>query len=309
MSGYWPLRAVGSAKVCAVVGSPVSHSLSPTLHQAAYRALGLTDWGYLRCEASPDQLEQVVQALGAPPGPQGPVPVGLSVTMPHKQAVVPLLDAVDPLATVVGAVNTVVAQRAGRQGALLTGFNTDVAGIVAALREGGGTVPGPRRALVLGSGATACSALAALSELGATDITVAARRHAGASRALGAAHRMGLGIETLTWAPGKPDSDAQVAAVAAVADLVVSTLPPQAADPLAMALETAPPARSQGALLDVVYDPWPTPLARAWSRRGAAVAPGWLMLLHQAGEQVRLMTGLEPPLAVMRAALERALAS
>ncbi|SHE26087.1 shikimate dehydrogenase [Actinomyces glycerinitolerans] len=306
----------------AVIGAPVAHSLSPVLHRAAYRALGLDDWVYERRETAPADLASLLEELAAP-APSDPIWAGLSVTMPHKQALLRRLDVVDPLAATVGAVNTVIAQRSGRGAALLAGFNTDVAGIVGAIREtrtapadGATAAPagGATRAVVLGSGATACSALAALTELGATDITVAARRHAGPGRALTAAHRMGLEVAALTWRPGDAASDAEVAAAAADADLLVSTLPAGAADTLAAPLTAAIAGGASrpgpgAVLLDVVYAPWPTPLAAAWQSAGGSVAPGWLMLLHQAVPQVTLMTGRTPPLAPMRRALVEALAA
>lgn len=309
MSAVGAPGAGGTAHRAAVIGRPVAHSLSPVLHAAAYRGLGLESWGYETREVSPAHLHEMLAEVAAAPA-EGPVWAGLSVTMPHKQAVIPLLDAVDPLAAVVGAANTVVAQRAGRGRALLTGFNTDVAGIVGALRETAPTVARAdgARAAVLGSGATACSALAALTELGATDIVVAARRHAGSGRAAAAAHRMGLSVTALPWRPGDAASDGSVADLLAHADLVVSTLPAGAADalaaPLAAALERR--GRAQAVMLDVVYAPWPTPLASTWTAAGGRAAPGWLMLLHQAVPQVSLMTGQTPPTGPMREALEAA---
>ena len=296
----------------AVIGRPVAHSLSPVLHAAAYRGLGLESWGYETREVSPAHLHEMLAEVAAA-CPAGPVWAGLSVTMPHKQAMLPLLDAVDPLASVVGAANTVVAQRAGRGRALLTGFNTDVAGIVGALREAAPAASRTdgARAAVLGSGATACSALAALAELGATDIVVAARRHAGSGRAAAAAHRMGLSVTTLPWRPGDAASDGSVADLLADADLVVSTLPAGAADtlapPLAAALERR--RRTRAVMLDVVYAPWPTPLVSTWTAAGGRAAPGWIMLLHQAVPQVALMTGRTPPAGPMREALEAAVAA
>lgn len=317
----------------AVIGSPVAHSLSPVLHRAAYRSLGLEDWDYERIELGAQDLPAMLARVRGSAGPGQGTWAGLSVTMPHKQTLLGLLDVVEPLAATVGSVNTVVAQRSGPGEALLAGFNTDVAGIVGALRDTAAHLLGPppaapgsagpaaseaagappRRAVVLGSGATACSALAALTELGATTITVAARRHAGPGRAMAAAHRMGLEPRALTWQPGLPASDAEVAQELALADLVVSTLPAGAADTLVRpttTLLTGPQETGRervGVLLDVVYRPWPTVLARAWSRAGGRVAPGWLMLLHQAVPQVRLMTGRAAPIAPMRSALETAL--
>lgn len=296
---------------CAVIGFPVTHSLSPVLHNSAYRSLGLDNWTYDRLAVDARGLSACLKEMAAPAQPGAPLWHGLSVTMPHKQAVIPHLDMVDPLAQVTGAVNTVIAQRAGDGPALLTGFNTDVAGISGAIREMREIVQTPetdtQHAVVLGSGATACSALAALTELGAEQITVAARRHAGPGRALSAAHRMGLDIDAFTWS-GDEASNKQVAHHLSQAELVVSTLPAGAADALAEHLSGVllPPS---AVLLDVVYDPWPTRLAQSWQQAGGTIAPGWLMLLHQALPQVRLMTGREAPIDAVRSALKSALAA
>ncbi len=297
----------------AVIGQPVAHSLSPVLHEAAYADLGLADWRYTSRDVAPGELEEVLAALGAPAG-EGPTWEGLSVTMPHKQRLLTLVDVVDPLAQTVGAANTVVAQRSGTGPALLAAFNTDVAGIVGAFRDAAPSEPlrdgGSLTAFVLGSGATACSALAALTELGAARVVVAARHHAGPGRALAAAHRMGLEIETITWRPDDPASCREVAQALAQARLAVSTLPARGADPLVPALRERLEAlglRGGATLLDVVYDPWPTALATAWQQGGGTVAAGWLMLLHQAVPQVRLMTGHLPDVAVMRRAVTQAL--
>jgi len=124
---------------------------------------------------------------------------------------------------------------------------------------------------------------------------------------------MGLDIETLTWKPAEPASNAEVAHHLAAADIVVSTLPAGAADPLAGPLSEAweRTGRLQpgAVMLDVVYAPWPTALAEAWERAGGAIAPGWLMLLHQAVPQVQLMTGQQPDIELMRTALLTALAT
>ena len=303
----------------AVIGRPVSHSLSPVLHRAAYAGLGLEDWSYERRETDSESLPGLLAELAAPVQ-AGPAWAGLSVTMPLKQVLLAHLDVIDPLAEAVGAVNTVVAQRSGAGDALLTGFNTDVAGIVGALREAARTqTPGSsdaqlriEQAVVLGSGATACSALAALGELRAGRITVVARRHAGPGRALSAAHRMGLDIEPFTWKPADSTSNTEVAQRLAAADVVISTLPAHAADPLEgplrQALARAEGTRAGAVMLDVVYAPWPTAVAGAWADAGGALAPGWLMLLHQAVPQVQLMTGRQPDIECMRTALRSALA-
>jgi shikimate dehydrogenase len=219
--------------------------------------------------------------------------------MPLKQTVLPLLDHVEPLAGVVGAVNTVLVQPA-RGTPVLTGANTDVYGLVTALGEGLGTGGGPARrtAAVLGGGATAASTLAALAQLGCATPVVYVRSIARVGGLMRAAHRMGVEpryalLETAAReVPG--------------ADVVVSTLPPRAADDLATQLDGVP---VRGVLLDVAYDPRPTALSVAWDRSGGPVVGGERMLLHQAVEQVRLMTGRPGPVEAMDAALQSALAS
>ncbi|QGQ19378.1 shikimate dehydrogenase [Cellulomonas sp. JZ18] len=272
---------------CAVLGHPVAHSLSPVLHGAAYGALGLDDWRYEVHDVTEEALPGFLEALD-------PTWAGLSLTMPLKHAVLPLLDHVEPLAQVVGAVNTVLPQGAGAR-RTLTGANTDVHGIVAALGEAGVT-GGVRSAAVLGAGATAASTLAALAQLGCATPSVHVRSAARAGSLLRAAHRMGV-------EPVLRPLDASAPELA-TADVVVSTLPARAPDALAPAL----PDAARGVLLDVVYDPRPTALAQAWEARGGRTVGGERMLLHQAVEQVRLMTGRPAPVAAMDAALQAALA-
>jgi len=206
----------------------------------------------------------------------GPEWAGLSLTMPLKQAVLPLLSTCSDLARDVAAANTVVLRDGER-----LGHNTDVAGIVAALAEHGVTTA--ERAVVLGGGATARSALAALAALGCTTPVLVVR--SSPDETLAAAARLGVTPSVVAFSP----------AVLEDCDLLVSTLPPGAADAV------APWVRDLPALLDVVYDPWPTALAAAC---GGAVVSGALMLLHQAAAQVELMTGRQAPLEAMRLALK-----
>ena len=159
------------ARRAAVLGSPIAHSLSPALHRAAYRELGLAGWTYDAIECDEEGLPALLDSLG-------PDWAGLSLTMPLKRAVLPLLDETEPLAAEVGAANTVILAGGQRRG-----FNTDVSGIVTALRQAGVTST-DGNVLVIGSGATACSALAALRETGADEVTVAARSLARAAPVL-----------------------------------------------------------------------------------------------------------------------------
>ena len=272
----------------AVIGSPIEHSLSPVIHRAAWAQLGIDGWEYHRLEQDTDSLPGFIAGLGADCA-------GLSVTMPCKQAVMPLLDVIDPLASAVGAVNTVVPSSG-----VLAGFNTDVTGIASAVRRACSLAgcSAPSSALVLGARATASSALAALGELGITSSTVAARRFGGPGSVVAAASRLGVTIEQILWS----DSEAVDRAASSV-DLVISTLPASAADPLAERLRV----REGQILLDVVYSPRDTALRRAFESAGGVVAEGTDMLVFQAGAQVQLMTGRSPDTGVLREALEEEL--
>ncbi|CAM5737742.1 Shikimate dehydrogenase OS=Streptomyces tendae OX=1932 GN=GUR47_32935 PE=4 SV=1 [Streptomyces tendae] len=266
----------------AVLGSPIAHSLSPVLHRAAYAELGLTQWTYDRFDVDEAALPGFFQELG-------PEWAGLSLTMPLKRAVIPLLDSISETAASVDAVNTVVLTEDGRR----TGDNTDIPGIVAALREHG--VEKAETAAVLGAGATASSALAALARICTGEITVYVRSAARAAEMRGWAQRLDVDVRLADWAD---------AAQALHAPLVVATTPAGATDALAAAVPERP-----ATLFDVLYDPWPTALAARWSAYGGAVVSGLDLLLHQAVLQVEQMTGRTPaPLAAMRKAGERALA-
>ncbi|HLZ37110.1 MAG TPA: shikimate dehydrogenase [Mycobacteriales bacterium] len=266
----------------AVLGKPIAHSLSPVLHRAAYAALGL-DWDYALVECDEAGLPAFLAGLGDEWA-------GLSLTMPLKKAVLPLLDEVSPLARQVGAANTVLFPDGARHGAR-RGDNTDVPGMVAALRDRG--VHSVHRALVLGAGATAASALAALREVGEYEPRVAVRDPARARDLLAAAERLGVRPHLVPWHTADPRD----------ADLVLATTPAGVADALADA--PWPPGT---ALFDVVYAPWPTRAASAASSASAVVVGGLDLLVQQAALQVTLMTGRPAPLAAMRAAGERAVA-
>ncbi|MFG3499151.1 shikimate dehydrogenase [Streptomyces sp. NPDC047928] len=273
---------MSTAKRAAVLGSPITHSLSPVLHRAAYAELGLTDWSYDRFEVDEARLPDFFRTLDASWA-------GLSLTMPLKRAVIPLLDEITETAGSVEAVNTVVFTEDGRK----TGDNTDIPGMIAALRERG--VEKVDSAAVLGAGATASSALAALARICTGPVTAYVRSEARAEEMRGWGERLGVDVRTAEWS---------AAADALRAPLVIATTPAGATDELAAAVPDRP-----GTLFDVLYDPWPTPLAAAWAARRGAVVGGLDLLVHQAVLQVEQMTGRTPaPLAVMRAAGEAALA-
>ncbi|MFJ6490234.1 shikimate dehydrogenase [Streptomyces californicus] len=271
------------ARRAAVLGSPIAHSLSPVLHRAAYAELGLEHWSYDRFEVDEAALPGFVDGLDASWA-------GLSLTMPLKRAVIPLLDEISATAASVEAVNTVVFTEDGGR----VGDNTDIPGMIAALRERG--VDKVESAAVLGAGATASSALAALAAVCAGPVTAYVRSPERAAEMRGWGERLGVDVVTADWADG---------AEALGAPLVIATTPAGATDPLTGSVPEAP-----GILFDVLYEPWPTELAAAWSARGGAVVGGLDLLVHQALLQVEQMTGRTPaPLSAVRHAGEAALAA
>jgi shikimate dehydrogenase len=258
-----------------VLGRPIAHSLSPVLHRAAYAELGL-DWTYEAIDCGVDTLAAVLD--------ERTDWAGFSATMPLKEALLDVAAEVRPLAAEVGAANTLLPGAGG-----WIADNTDVPGIVAALTE---HAVAPDSVTILGAGGTALAALAALRALGVDRCRVLVRDESRGGALLAGAARLGVDV-----ALGALDRRSD----ALGAQLVVSTLPPGAADPLSVRVWSA-----EQAVLDVVYVPWPTPLAAAAAAAGATVVSGALMLLHQAAEQVRLMTGHDAPLDAMRAALRAA---
>ncbi|GAA3637670.1 shikimate dehydrogenase [Kineosporia mesophila] len=273
-----------AAHRAAVLGSPIGHSLSPVLHGAAYAALGLSGWSYEAVELDESSFPAWFAGLG-------PEWSGLSLTMPLKRVVIPLLASVTPLADAVGAVNTVT----WTPERYPVGHNTDVHGIVQALRSTG--LSSATVGCVVGAGATAASAVAALAGLGCSSVVVQARSARRAGPVLEVAAKLGVAARI---------SDLTAFEDVAAADAVIVTLPGEAASSWSAGLTVTDPPR--GAMLDVSYHPWPTDAASRWSSAGGAAVGGFEMLLHQAAEQVRLMTGLDAPLDDMRAAGEKALA-
>ncbi|WP_062295557.1 shikimate dehydrogenase [Demequina maris] len=268
-----------------VLGHPIAHSLSPVLHRAAYRELGL-DWEYDAYDVESGGLASFLSGMDD-------AWAGLSLTMPLKVEAVPLMDFVESMAKLVGAVNTVLVQDIGgsRQ---LVGANTDVWGVQAAFREAG--VSTASSGLIIGGGATATSAMAALGALGVTAPFVAVRSRGRAGGLLRAATKMGV-------TPRFIGLD-EIPAAMPLADVVVSTVPASAGAEIASSLSGI---REGAALLDVVYEPLITPLSIRFAGFGGIAIGGERMLLHQAAEQVRLMTGKSAPINAMDAVLREML--
>jgi shikimate dehydrogenase len=268
----------------AVLGSPISHSKSPAIHRAAYAALGLP-WSYDAVDVEGSGLAAFIDSLDG-------TWRGLSLTMPLKREVVPLLTASDPLVELVGGANTVVFAEGG-----IRGYNTDVRGIAQAFSEVG--IDSVATVQVLGAGATAASVIVAVAGLGASRVTISARTPEKAQVLVALGERLSVEVIVRRW--GVQDRSL------IAPDAIVSTVPGGGTE-----LVFAGEIRRSAVLFDVAYDPWPSMLAAQWSEVGGTVISGLDLLVHQAIGQVRLfVTGDadgalpdEPAvLAAMRAAL------
>ena len=262
----------------AVLGSPITHSLSPVLHNAGYQALDLHHT-YEASEVTEDSFGNFVSRIDEDW-------LGVSLTMPLKEIAFSVADHVAPTAQLTGAINTLVRAKS------LVGYNTDVYGIVQACNEFG--LARAKSCSIIGSGATARSAIAAAYELGITKIQMLARNSSAIARCDAICTELGITFQ----ASDASDTNWMQS------DLVINTTPAGVADAFANQLQA-----TSSLLLDVVYNPWPTQLAKAWEQQGGVICPGYVMLLHQAAAQFELFTGLTPPVSQMRDAMMRELQS
>ncbi|GEP38506.1 shikimate 5-dehydrogenase [Nocardioides psychrotolerans] len=263
---------------CAVLGDPIAHSLSPVLHRAGYAAVGL-DWTYDAVRVPAGGLRDFIASLDG-------TWRGLSLTMPLKREAMALVDEVTSRGRLVGAVNTLLLVD-GR----VVATNTDLTGAAAAVHE---RYDGPvRSASILGAGATAASTGLALCDLGATTITLLAR----------SPERARETVEAIGRHPSRPTVDVGSLDDVPTGDVLVSTVPAGAQTPALVARCSGVPV-----VFEVLYDPWPTPLAAGVERDGRVLVSGLDLLVHQAAHQFEIFTDREAPLAVMRAAGEAALA-
>lgn len=260
----------------AVLGKPIAHSLSPVIHNAGYQALGL-DFSYTARECDQSELAGVVNELGQEWA-------GLSLTMPLKEVALAVAGSASDMATAVGAANTLVRKDSG-----WFAENTDVPGMVMALRGAG--VGRPASIAILGAGGTARAALGAAALLETKRVVLFARRREVMAELEPVAERLGLSLSYIGWSG---------AGRCAMHDVVVSTVPKGVADGL------DPAWRPGTVVFDVVYDPWPTPLAQGARARGCHIVSGLDLLLAQALRQFELFTGQAPPVEAMRAALAQA---
>jgi shikimate dehydrogenase len=275
------MTPIGSTRVAAVIGSPVGHSLSPVLHNAAFGALGL-DWVFVALDVSPGRAVPAVKAmrdLGL---------AGLSITMPHKSDAVAAVDRLTTAARELSAINCVA-----WDGGELIGHNTDGDGFIDALRLDLGVDPAGRRVAVLGAGGAARAVIRALAGAGAADVVVV-------NRTL----ERGQHAASLAGAVGRVGTMKDVA----LADMVVNATPVGMSQSLPDDLPVPADVLHDGQVVaDLVYQPLVTPLLRAATACGASTLNGVGMLLHQASRAFELWTSQIPPVQVMRAALVDAL--
>ena len=256
----------------AVLGKPISHSLSPILHTAGYRELGLSH-SYEAIEVAEDEFVEFVAHIDD-------TWMGLSLTMPLKVVATQVAEHIAPVAQLTGSINTLVNAKS------IVGYNTDVYGIVTAINEFG--MSQARNCTIIGSGATARSAIAASFELGVTHINLVARNSDAIAHCDAIATELGI---TLTSSLVDESHLSET-------ELVINTTPRGVADAFANNI-----SHVSGLLLDVVYDPWPTPFAKSWEQHGGQTCPGYVMLLHQACAQFELFTGETAPVEAMRSAM------
>ena len=266
------MTATSANYTCAVLGDPIDHSLSPTLHNAAYAELGL-GWTYDRHQVPAGGLAGFLAACG-------PHVRGLSLTMPLKREALPLVASMSPRARIAGAINTLVRTSYG-----WAGDNTDLPGAVAAIRER--SAHPIVHAAILGAGATAASIGLAVAELGAEHISILARHAERAGETVSVlddqCHRVGVSVDSIDT-------------VLENVDILISTIPASAQTPALVARYRDTPI-----IFDAIYDPWPTPLATAAT---GVVVSGHDLLIHQAALQFELFTGHVAPMEAMRAALQ-----
>lgn len=247
--------------LCAVLGSPIAHSLSPAMHRAAYAELGL-DWTYEAVEVHEGALAEFVAVLGDDVR-------GFSVTAPLKREAAKVSHQHDGVVESLGVANTLIVDDG-----MISAYNTDVPGAAAAIAEAG--IKAPQTARILGGGATAASLALTLVQLGVGELEFVVRDPSRAAEAEAVVRGRGIGVTV------RKIEEPMISRV----DLLVSTVPGDV-----FGSRSHEFVESSRAVFDVIYNPWPTALARAAGEAGVPVISGLDLLAHQAALQVELMTG------------------
>jgi len=281
-------------KRAGVIGYPLGHSISPAIFQAAFDAAGI-DAKYEAWETELEQLEGRLNAL------RGDDFLGANVTIPHKEAAVPLLDRLDTTAEHAGAVNTIA-----HEGDQLAGYNTDVAGFARALREDAVFDARGKRVAIIGAGGAARAVALASVEAGASYVLITGRTPKRSDRLVAALRTLEPPGTTITWAHW---GDGVFLTYLPAADLIVNCTPvgTKGSDTNGSSPLDAAMLPSSGVVFDLVYNPPETPLLKAARERGAKPVSGLGMLVYQAAESFRIWTGKDAPLDAMLSAGKKAL--
>ena len=264
-----------------IIGHPIGHSISPVFQQAALDAIGF-DGTYQPWDVAPDEVGEFVAGLRAPGT------LGINVTVPHKEAVIPFLDEVDDWASTAGAVNTIV-NRDGR----LTGYNTDGIGFLRALREGADFEPRGRDVLVLGAGGSARGVVYALARVGVAQMFIANRTLERAEGLAALSVDSGAAAEALSLSDA-PGAAREVALIVNCTSMGMVHGPDEDGTPL-----SAADIPSNALVNDLVYNPLETPLLREAAKSGAATLGGIPMLVYQGAASFEMWTEQDAPVAVM----------
>lgn len=285
LSTTWSIN--GETRILGVIGDPVAHSLSPAMHNLALEAAGL-NWRYLPFHIKAEDLPQAVRGLAAAGV------VGFNATIPHKEALVPLMHSLDETAQLIGAVNTVSMDESGR----MTGYNTDGYGFIAALAENGVPAVAGMRVVVLGAGGASRAVLVALLQGGVKELVVANRTVSRAEAVLAPLKARFPGTTCRVVPLGMEDLPL------AGCDLLVNTTSiglygVGAEDPFAMEHLVAA-LGDHAAVMDAVYAPGGTALIRAAKERGLKYADGLAMLIHQGARAYTHWTGRDMPIDRVR---------
>ena len=282
-------------KSVGIIGSPIRHSISPIFQQAALDYYGI-DAIYEAWEVEPPSLPEYIRQL------RSPNTLGINVTVPHKEAVIPLLDGVDDFASAAGAVNTIINEDGN-----LVGHNTDGVGFLKALEDNGHFQPQGRKVLVLGAGGSAKAVALALSSRGVTEVAIANRTLERATRLAEIISTHGPKVDAMSLT----DSTETLVRKAGESDLIVNCTT------LGMKYgfdEHSSPMRSKqipatALVFDLVYNPIETPLLREAKRAGAATLGGLAMLVYQGAASFEMWTGKKAPVEIMLKVAKEALGS
>jgi shikimate dehydrogenase len=283
----------GTTRVVGVIGWPVEHSLSPPMHNAALRYLGL-DWVYVPFAVNPEQVARAVE------GVRGLGLVGVNVTIPHKAAVLPYLDDATPEVWLLGACNTIL-----NDDGFLRGENTDVQGFLRSVGEAGWELTGRPVVLVGAGGSARAVALAAL-QAGAASVTVVNRTLSRAEELVAALAPVAASVPLSALALSDPETPAAVAGAEVVVDCTSVGMYPRPEVPPVIPGEWL---HSGQLVCDLTYNPRRTALLRAAAAAGAEPLEGTGMLVHQGALSLEKWTGQPAPVQVMRRALHKALES